>query len=50
MILQKIVHAQFKKKLFISFVNILSIKIAGYLALTEIFHGPFGFQQTFSRK
>jgi len=44
MILQKkSVHAQFEKNLFISFVNLLSIKIASYLALTEIFHGPIGF-------
>ena len=35
---------------FISYVNLLSIKIASYLAMTVIFHSPFGFQQKFSRK
>jgi len=50
MILQKNQCMPSSNSLFISFFNLLSIKTASYLALTEIFHGPFGFQQKFSRK
>jgi len=46
-ILQKISACPVQIKfIYISFVNLLSIKITSYLALTEVFHGPSGFNRS----